>query len=139
MSVKEYASDVDLSVKVIIDLCNKLRAMMMLILMICVRNMVIGFMMKKFLQRRMRIIMKKVPMRSCVVTGEKLEKHELIRVVRDKDGHVFVDDTYKANGRGAYLKRDVDVINRAKKNKILDRRLEVEVPDSIYEELVDMI
>ena len=83
--------------------------------------------------------MKSVPMRSCVVTGEKLEKKELIRVVRDKEGHVFVDSSLKANGRGAYLKKDLDVIERAKKNKILDRRLEVEVPDSIYEELVNMI
>ena len=83
--------------------------------------------------------MKKVPMRSCVVTGEKLEKRELFRVVRDKDGHVMVDLSGKANGRGAYLKRDIDVINKAKKNKILDRRLEVDVPDSIYEELVNMI
>ncbi len=83
--------------------------------------------------------MRKVPMRSCVVTGEKLEKKDLIRVVRDKEGNVSVDISGKANGRGAYLKRDIDVINKAKKNKILDRRLEVNVPDEIYEELVDMI
>lgn len=83
--------------------------------------------------------MKKVPMRKCVVTSEILEKKELIRVVRDNTNRVFVDKTGKANGRGAYLKKEIDVINRAKKNKILDRRLEVEVPDSIYEELVNMI
>ena len=83
--------------------------------------------------------MKKVPMRSCVVTGEKLDKRELVRVVRDKDGNVFVDLSGKANGRGAYLKKDIDVINKAKKSKILDRRLEVEIPLSIYEELVNMI
>ena len=83
--------------------------------------------------------MKKVPMRKCVVTGEILEKKELIRIVRDKDGKVFIDPTGKANGRGAYLKKDLEVINRAKKNKILDRRLEVEIPDSIYEELESMI
>ena len=83
--------------------------------------------------------MKKVPMRSCVVTGEKLDKRELVRVVRDKDGNVFVDLSGKANGRGAYLKRDVEVIKKAKMNKILDRRLEVVVPDDIYEELVNMI
>lgn len=83
--------------------------------------------------------MKKIPMRSCVVTGEKLEKKDLLRVVRDKDGHVMVDVTGKANGRGAYLKKDVDVINKAKKNKILDRRLEVVVPDEVYEELVNMV
>ena len=84
-------------------------------------------------------MMKKVPMRSCVVTGEKLEKKELIRVVRDNTNNVMIDLSGKANGRGAYLKKDKDVIMRAKKNKILDRRLEVEIPDSIYEELISMI
>ena len=83
--------------------------------------------------------MKKVPMRKCVVTGSILEKKDLIRVVRDNNNHVFVDPTGKANGRGAYLKKEIEVINRAKKNKILDRRLEVEVPEAIYEELVNMI
>lgn len=83
--------------------------------------------------------MKKIPMRSCVVTLEKCEKKDLIRVVRDNTGNVFIDLTGKANGRGAYLKRDLEVIKRAKKNKILDRRLEVEIPDSIYEELESMI
>lgn len=83
--------------------------------------------------------MKKIPMRSCVVTLEKCEKKDLLRVVRDNLGNVFVDETGRANGRGAYLKKDVDVINKAKKNKILDRRLEVEVPDSIYDELISMI
>lgn len=83
--------------------------------------------------------MKKVPMRKCVVTGEVLEKKELIRVVRNKEGEIFIDTTGKANGRGAYLKKDIDVINKAKKNKILDRRLEVTVPDDIYEGLVNMI
>lgn len=84
-------------------------------------------------------MMKKVPMRSCVVTLEKLEKKDLIRVVRDNTNHVFVDLSGKANGRGAYLKKDKDVIMRAKMNKILDRRLEVEVPDSVYEEILNMI
>lgn len=83
--------------------------------------------------------MKKIPMRSCVVTGEKCEKKDLIRVVRDNTGRVFVDLTGKANGRGAYLKRDIDVIKKARMNKILDRRLEVSVDVSIYEELEKMI
>jgi len=83
--------------------------------------------------------MKKVPMRSCVVTGEKLEKKELIRVVRDVNNQVVIDKSGKLNGRGAYLKKDIDVIKRAQKSKILDRRLEVEVPSGIYEELVNMI
>ena len=79
--------------------------------------------------------MKKIPMRSCVVTNEKLPKKELIRVVRTPEGNVIVDESGKANGRGAYLKKDLETFEKAKKSKILNRKLEVEVPDSIYEEL----
>lgn len=79
--------------------------------------------------------MKKIPIRSCVVTNEKLEKKDLIRVVRTPEGNVIVDDTGKSNGKGAYLKKDLEVINKAQKTKILDRKLEVVVPDTIYEEL----
>lgn len=83
--------------------------------------------------------MKKIPMRSCIVTMEKLEKKDLIRVVKNKDNEVFVDLSGKANGRGAYLKKDIEVINKCRKNKILDRKLEIEIPDNIYEELIDMV
>lgn len=83
--------------------------------------------------------MKKIPMRSCIVTMEKLEKKDLIRVVKNKDNEVFIDLSGKANGRGAYLKRDLSVIEKCKKDKILDRKLEITIPDSIYEELVDMV
>lgn len=83
--------------------------------------------------------MKKIPMRTCVVSGEKLQKKELIRVVRDKDGNVSVDPTGKANGRGVYLKKDVEIVEKAKKSKILDKKLEVNVPDNIYEELKEVV
>ena len=79
--------------------------------------------------------MKKIPMRSCVITGEKLPKKDLIRVVRTPEGDVIVDESGKANGRGAYLKRDIETFEKAEKSKILNKRLEVEVPSSIYEEL----
>lgn len=82
---------------------------------------------------------KKIPMRTCVVTREKYEKKELLRVVRDNLGNVFVDDSLKANGRGAYLKKDKDVILKAKTTKVLEKHLEVKVPDSIYDELLSKI
>ena len=82
---------------------------------------------------------KKIPMRSCIVTREKLEKKDLIRVVKNNQNEVFIDITGKANGRGAYLKKDIEVINKCKKNKILDRHLEIEIPDKIYEELENII
>lgn len=82
---------------------------------------------------------KKIPMRTCVVTRESLPKKELIRVVRDKSGNVLIDESGKQNGRGAYLKRDLDVIKKAKKSKILERALGVNIPDSLYEDLESMI
>ena len=78
---------------------------------------------------------RKVPLRTCVVSNEKCEKKDLLRVVRNNEGQVFVDDTNKANGRGAYLKRDLETFDKAEKSKILNKRLEVEVPASVYEEL----
>ena len=82
---------------------------------------------------------KKIPMRSCVVTREKLPKKELIRVVRTPEGSVIIDETGKANGRGAYLKKDLEVFKKAKSSKVLNRHLEVEVPDSVFEELEKLI
>lgn len=78
---------------------------------------------------------KKIPMRSCLVTKEKLPKQELIRVVRTPEGNVIVDPTGKANGRGAYLKKDEQVFIKAQKSKILNRILEVEVSDNVFDEL----
>ncbi len=82
---------------------------------------------------------RKIPLRTCVVTNEKLEKKELIRVVKNNEGKVFVDLTGKANGRGAYLKKDIETLEKAKKSKILDRKLETTIDDSIYEELSNII
>ncbi len=83
--------------------------------------------------------MKKMPERTCVITKEKTLKKDLLRVVRDKEGNVSVDITGKANGRGAYLKKDKEVINKAKTTKALERILEVTIPDSIYEEMLSLV
>ena len=82
---------------------------------------------------------KKIPMRSCVVTKEKLPKQELIRVVRTPNQEIIVDITGKANGRGAYLKKDLTVFEKAKKSKVLDKILEIEVKDEIYEKLKETL
>lgn len=83
--------------------------------------------------------MRKMPERTCVITKEKTLKKDLFRVVRNKEGEVSVDITGKANGRGAYLKKDKEVINKARQTKVLDRILEVEIPESIYEEMLKII
>ena len=83
--------------------------------------------------------MKKMPERTCVITREKTQKKDLLRVVRDKEGNVSVDTTGKANGRGAYLKKNKEVINKAKNTKALERILEVTIPESVYEEMLNLV
>lgn len=82
---------------------------------------------------------KKVPTRTCVVTHKVFPKKELIRIAANKEGYVTVDLTGKAHGRGAYLKLSKEVVLLAKKNKALDKKLEVAVPDYIYDELLGLI
>ena len=82
---------------------------------------------------------RKVPLRTCVVSNEKCEKKDLLRVVRNNEGQVFVDDTNKANGRGAYLKKDEMIIERARKTKVLERHLDVKIENEIYDELISKI
>lgn len=82
---------------------------------------------------------RKVPMRTCVVTREKYPKQELIRIVKNNDNQVFVDLTSKSNGRGAYIKKDLDVLAKAIKTKVLEKHLETPIDNTIYEELKEII
>ena len=78
-------------------------------------------------------------MRSCVVTREKLPKSELLRIVRTTDGAVIADVSGKVNGRGAYIKRDIVVLEKAKQSKILERQLETTISDTVYEDIKKII
>ena len=82
---------------------------------------------------------RKIPMRSCVVTREKLPKLELLRIVKTTDGDVVADISGKLNGRGAYIKKDIEVLEKAKKSKILEKHLETTISDSVYEEIRKII
>lgn len=83
--------------------------------------------------------MKKIPMRTCVVTKEKYPKKELIRIVRTPDGEVLADETGKTNGHGAYIKKDIQVLALAKKTKVLERYLETEIKEEVYARLEEII
>ena len=82
---------------------------------------------------------RKISMRSCVVTREKLPKGELLRIVRTTDGNIVADISGKINGRGAYIKKDIAVLEKAKKSKILERQLETTISLDVYEEIKKII
>ena len=85
------------------------------------------------------MVNKKVPLRTCVVTKEKLPKKELLRVVRTPEQEVIIDLKGKSNGRGAYIKKDLIVLAKAKDKKILEKHLEIAIPDKIYDEMKEVI
>lgn len=82
---------------------------------------------------------KKIPLRSCIVSKEKLPKQELIRIVKNKENEVFIDLTGKANGKGAYIKKDLAILEKAIKSKALEKHLETKIENNIYEELKNII
>ena len=82
--------------------------------------------------------MKKIPLRMCVITREKTEKKDLIRIVKS-DEDVIIDLTGKLNGKGCYLKKDIEVIKKAKKSKILDKILETNVSEETYEKMLSIL
>lgn len=84
-------------------------------------------------------MIKKIPLRACVITKELLPKKDLLRIVKNKENEVAIDLTGKLNGRGAYIKKDIEVLEKAIKTKILDKKLETTIPDEIYEEIRNIL
>lgn len=77
--------------------------------------------------------------RKCVVCNQHFEKKELIRIVRDKEGKVFVDESGKANGRGAYICSSKKCLETAVKRKSFNHSLKTNVPENIYQEIEEYV
>lgn len=78
-------------------------------------------------------------LRMCIVCRDRSDKKELVRVVRNKNGEVFLDKTGKANGRGAYVCKSKDCFDKLKKTRALNRVFKCEIPLEIYEKLGEEI
>ena len=77
---------------------------------------------------------KKIPLRRCVGCREMIEKRAMVRIVINADGDLFIDETGKANGRGAYLcKCNLSCLQHARKAKCVEKSLKCRVPESIYD------
>lgn len=82
---------------------------------------------------------KKVPLRRCAGCNEQKSKKEFIRVVRTPEGNIILDDTGKANGRGVYLCPNKSCLQKARKAKRLERNLDTQIPDEIYNALEEKL
>lgn len=78
---------------------------------------------------------RKIPMRKCVATGEHYPKKELLRIVRTPEGELVIDRTGRTNGHGAYLKKDMEAVNLARKKGSLSKALEMNIPEEFWAEI----
>ena len=79
---------------------------------------------------------KKIPTRTCTGCRQVKNKKDLIRVVRDKEGNVFVDVTGRQNGRGAYICPNEEFLEKAFKNKGLEKTLKIsQISEEVYQQL----
>ncbi len=78
---------------------------------------------------------KKVPMRQCVGCGCMKSKKEMMRVLKDTEGNILLDATGKKNGRGAYLCASLECLQKARKNKGLERSFKMSIQAEVYDNL----
>ncbi|HOO11465.1 MAG TPA: YlxR family protein [Bacillota bacterium] len=78
---------------------------------------------------------KKVPIRLCLGCQQARPKREMIRVVRNIEGEIFLDKTGKKSGRGAYICPEKTCLDSARKSKKLEKSLGVKIDEHIYAQL----
>ncbi len=83
--------------------------------------------------------MKNIPQRTCTVCRKQKNKNELLRIVKNKENIINVDEKGKEPGRGAYICYDIECLEKAKKSKKIDKALDIKISDDIYEEIKNAI
>ena len=84
---------------------------------------------------------KKIPMRKCIISNEMHPKKEMIRVVINKEGEIFADATGKKQGRGAYVSKDVALVENAQQREVLEKYFNAtkDTLDPVYKEIIRLI
>ncbi|QHQ62129.1 DUF448 domain-containing protein [Anaerocolumna sedimenticola] len=80
-------------------------------------------------------VAKKIPQRQCIGCGEMKNKKDMIRVIKTPEENIIIDATGKKNGRGAYICKSTECLQKAAKSRGLERSLKVSIPREVYEEL----
>lgn len=83
--------------------------------------------------------MKKIPLRTCMGCNDKKPKKELIRIVKNKEEIITIDETGKQEGRGAYICNNTVCLEKVVKSKKLEKALEKEISQEVYENLKKLI
>lgn len=84
---------------------------------------------------------KKIPMRKCILSNEMKPKNDMIRVVKNKEGEIKADATGKAPGRGAYVSKDLEIVEKAQEQGKLERYFDSNrsTLEPVYKEIIRLI
>ncbi len=80
-------------------------------------------------------MVKKIPQRMCIGCQNMFNKRDLIRIVKDPEGEIFIDPTGKKSGRGAYICSNIECLQKTIKSKRLEKAFKIKIPDQVYESL----
>ena len=78
---------------------------------------------------------KKIPMRMCIACHEMKPKKKMLRIVKPKEGEVFIGFTGKAAGRGAYICNDPECIKKLRKARLLNKTFSADIPQEVYDKI----
>ncbi len=83
--------------------------------------------------------MKNIPQRTCIGCNEKKDKKDFIRIVKDSKNNISIDKTGKANGRGAYICDNIECLEKAIKNKRIEKSFKMDIDEEVYKNLRELI
>ena len=77
----------------------------------------------------------KEKLRMCLACRNMFDKKELVRIVKNKEGQIFIDETGKQNGRGAYICKNSECLKKMEKQKLLNKAFKTVVDEKLYKNL----
>lgn len=75
------------------------------------------------------------PIRTCIVCRKKGVKNNFIKIVKNKDNTFMIEHEKRLDGRGAYICKSAECVQKCEKSKAINRAFKSVVPASVYEEL----
>ncbi|MBO5526003.1 MAG: YlxR family protein [Clostridia bacterium] len=78
---------------------------------------------------------KKPPLRMCLACREMKSKKEMVRIVKNKDGAIFLDFSGKAAGRGAYICNKKECVEKLRKQRLIHKAFSSDVPMEVYDRI----
>ena len=82
---------------------------------------------------------RKIPMRMCVGCREMKEKRSLLRIVKSPEGAISFDRVGKAPGRVAYICKSKECLDKAVRQRQLERALETKIEQTVFSQLMEEI